>query len=86
MGKAWMEGGNRLKPFDIAEIEWIDSEAEVGWNDCRVEEKPSIHKSVGYYWGMNDDYIFLVGDYGCGLTNRRIKIPLGCIKKKRVVK
>lgn len=78
-----------LKIGDRIEIYWLDSASASGWSDetaFQTEHGSARIKSTGYFLGITNDSVQLVGDrqYNEGYTpriNRGISIPVGCIEK-----
>lgn len=76
-------------------VRWFDSytPAEYGWltgkQFCRHTKKPPTLKSVGMVISIDDHFLNLCGSRqgnGGKMYNAIFSIPIGCIKKVRVLR
>ncbi len=78
----------------LAVVSWEDILVSGGWAKKDEATRPSPCQSVGWVAEKTKEYLLLVGDID-GETatpnchddyNRRIAIPMGCVKKIRYLK
>lgn len=75
----------KYKPNQILEITWLDAQTVAGWvsPEESVKDPKATFKTIGYFNGQDDKYIYLAWSIGINNNPDRSKesIPLGCIQK-----
>lgn len=75
----------KYKLNQILEITWLDAQTVAGWVSPTeaVKDPKATFKTIGYFSGQDDKYIYLAWSMGIeGNTDRsKESIPLGCIEK-----
>lgn len=74
--------------LEIVYILWVDSEAEVGWEEVPSEVPPfECNRTVGFLLSEDMEKYVVAGDYDQenDHSNRRMSIPKVAVKKFRTV-
>lgn len=71
-----------MRKHQIIEVEWLDSGGQTDiweWSDEYTYDR-HILRTVGYYLGRHDGYLYLCQSLNPDQVGRKFRIPKGCIQ------